>query len=199
MVCWISFAGLLLPASQNNADPQAEIPGIDADKCVSIKYSGGAECSPMSGGTAQRQAEVDVVCDSFTSLTAVAISPDQCNAYVTIASPAGCGTIAPPEPSGLIGGVDVALVILILFAASCFCCQSRGAHGSCDGNEMHRLVVAVVLYFGIGMLVGWRVKHAETVAEMIPNHTFWTSLPGLVRDGAKFVVSCGRKHDYDSV
>ena len=69
----------------------------------------------------------------------------------------------------------------------------------CSRCWLHRLIVAVVLYFGIGTLVGWRVKHAEKVSEMLPNHTFWTSLPGLVRDGVKFIGHGFRKHDYSAV
>jgi len=46
--------------------------------------------------------------------------------------------------------------------------------------DINRLVVAIVLYFVVGMII-MRVKFEKTGSDIIPNKTFWTSLPFLVK------------------
>jgi len=49
------------------------------------------------------------------------------------------------------------------------------------------LLSVSVLYFVVGGLIKWRT--GATGVEMIPNHSFWTDLPALVKDGFGFVRS----------
>eukprot|EP00792_Barthelona_sp_PAP020_P004634 TRINITY_DN2251_c0_g1_i1.p2 TRINITY_DN2251_c0_g1~~TRINITY_DN2251_c0_g1_i1.p2 ORF type:complete len:240 (+),score=74.78 TRINITY_DN2251_c0_g1_i1:37-756(+) len=49
------------------------------------------------------------------------------------------------------------------------------------------LVVAMGLYFGGGM--GYNFYKGKTGIEMVPQHEFWLELPGLVIDGAKWLIS----------
>jgi len=46
--------------------------------------------------------------------------------------------------------------------------------------DINRLVAAIVLYFVVGMII-MRVKFEKTGSDIIPNKTFWTSLPFLVK------------------
>jgi len=48
--------------------------------------------------------------------------------------------------------------------------------------------VAVVLYFGIGMVYKYK-KLGVTGIETIPNIEFWRDYPGLIKDGIAFSVT----------
>jgi len=46
----------------------------------------------------------------------------------------------------------------------------------------------LALYFVVGILFLKFARNASGV-EMIPQHDFWFSLPGLVKDGVMFIVN----------
>jgi len=50
------------------------------------------------------------------------------------------------------------------------------------------VLVGTILYFGLGCLYKRKKMGATSVKESIPNIDFWTTLPGLVKDGFYFVV-----------
>jgi len=54
------------------------------------------------------------------------------------------------------------------------------------------LLVSVVVYFVGGIVVNKFVRKTEGVADTIPNAGFWSSIPGLVRDGFKYVIGKAR-------
>ena len=47
-------------------------------------------------------------------------------------------------------------------------------------SAINRLVVAIIVYFVAGMII-MRVKYEKTGSDIIPNKTFWTTLPFLVK------------------
>eukprot|EP01115_Flamella_aegyptia_P014930 TRINITY_DN8822_c0_g1_i2.p1 TRINITY_DN8822_c0_g1~~TRINITY_DN8822_c0_g1_i2.p1 ORF type:complete len:206 (+),score=58.06 TRINITY_DN8822_c0_g1_i2:390-1007(+) len=74
-------------------------------------------------------------------------------------------------------------------------CPSKngGANGGKGGLSGGSILLIIVLCAAVVYLVGGVIfkkvrMHAEGV-ELIPNVEFWTSLPGLVRDGFKFVFN----------
>jgi len=97
---------------------------------------------------------------------------DPCTITIVIYSKAGCGKEVSLPGSA---GETVAIVILVL------------------------LIVGVVAYFVAGMIYNWKVKGAQSVSEMIPHRGFWCALPGLVKDGCKFIAHGCKKGDYVSV
>eukprot|EP00029_Vermamoeba_vermiformis_P008610 TRINITY_DN4083_c0_g1_i1.p1 TRINITY_DN4083_c0_g1~~TRINITY_DN4083_c0_g1_i1.p1 ORF type:complete len:256 (-),score=8.46 TRINITY_DN4083_c0_g1_i1:42-809(-) len=62
--------------------------------------------------------------------------------------------------------------------------------GGMSGGTIFLLVVLVVciLYLVVGILIN-KFSRMKNGREVVPNVEFWTSLPGLVADGAKFSVS----------
>lgn len=116
---------------------------------------------------------VHVVCGTDETITSVTTSDDGCSVEVVISSSAGCGREVKYQGSA--GGSVFPLVLLIL------------------------ILVGVALYFAVGMVVNWKVRGATTVQEMIPNRTFWISLPSMVVDGCKFIMHGCKKGDYVSV
>lgn len=51
-------------------------------------------------------------------------------------------------------------------------------------------VVLVTVYFGGGFIYLFCFKY-ESGLKAVPHHEFWSSLPGLVKDGFLFSISCG--------
>ena len=69
--------------------------------------------------------------------------------------------------------------------------SSGGAGGLSIGSILLIIVlVVVIVYLLAGVMVQSAVRKAEG-RERIPNVSFWSLLPGLVRDGFKFTFSCG--------
>lgn len=63
----------------------------------------------------------------------------------------------------------------------------------------YSLVVLIVVYFvGFGIF-NYFVKGGRSIPEIIPNYEFWTSLPGLVVDGVKFIARGFKKDEYSTV
>jgi len=143
--------------------------GVESGKGVTVHYSGGDYC-PGSSGTSST---IHIICGTDETITDVKLNPDGCSIVATISSKAGCGEEV--EYPGASGGEIFAMVVLIL------------------------LLVGVILYIGIGMLVNWKVKGAQTVPEMIPHREFWVSIPSLIVDGCKFIGHGFKKGDYVSI
>ncbi|XP_025096366.1 uncharacterized protein LOC112565231 isoform X2 [Pomacea canaliculata] len=73
-----------------------------------------------------------------------------------------------------------------------YCCPRRETTGLSAGSIL--LIVFFVLLFvyivgGVAFQVGVRKSSGK---EIIPNYTWWFSLPTLIKDGVKFTVSCGK-------
>jgi len=64
-----------------------------------------------------------------------------------------------------------------------------GGAGGLSGGSIFLIIffVAIFVYFAAGVAYMKFKNHAEGT-QMIPNHDFWFSLPGLVRDGGKFLI-----------
>jgi len=78
---------------------------------------------------------------------------------ITMKSKHGCPTNAPGTIGGLSGGWVFVIIVL----------------------------VGATVYLLVGILVKWKVMHAEPGPELIPNIDFWRELPGLLKDGCFFV------------
>jgi len=143
--------------------------GIEPGKGVTVHYSNGEYCP----GTGTTSSTIHVVCGTDETITDVKVSADGCILTAVISSKAGCGVEVPYPAAD--GGEVFAIVVLIL------------------------LLVGAILYVGIGMIVNWKVKGAQSVPEMIPHREFWMSLPFLVVDGCKFIGHGFKKGDYVSV
>jgi len=65
-----------------------------------------------------------------------------------------------------------------------------GVKGGITGGGIFLIILVSVafLYLVVGMLV-MRFGKGATGAEMVPNHDFWVSLPGLFMDGCRFTVA----------
>jgi len=139
---------------------------------ISVKYTGGDKYS--SG--LERQSVVTVICD-----------PDQTGPegdwvdvheveniyYLSVEHAGGCGVSKGGASSA---GETFALAMLIIILGGLF------------------------LYFVIGFIIcKFVLKKEGSASEMIPNHIFWTSLPGLIVDGCKFIGHGFKKGDYVSV
>ncbi|KAK7488281.1 hypothetical protein BaRGS_00020440 [Batillaria attramentaria] len=49
----------------------------------------------------------------------------------------------------------------------------------------------LIVYIGVGIAIQKGVRKAQG-KEVIPNYSLWSSVPGLVKDGVKFTVTCGK-------
>ncbi|XP_065907360.1 uncharacterized protein [Dysidea avara] len=76
------------------------------------------------------------------------------------------------------------------------CSSSSGGNYKSEGSDpgivgivlLSVLVIAIVVYFVVGMII-MRVKFDRTGSDIIPNKTFWMSLPFLVKDGVVFTFT----------
>jgi len=87
-----------------------------------------------------------------------------------------------------------------------FCCPGyapSGGDGDIDGMSIGSILVIAffvlfITYFAAGIAVQKVVRKASG-SEVIPNSGFWKGMPGLILDGMKFTVKCGRKGNYSSI
>jgi 1,2-dihydroxy-3-keto-5-methylthiopentene dioxygenase len=112
-------------------------------------------------GDGNRQFEIDLVCDYKAGIGAPVFTGESPQLHYNFlwATAHACPTGSKGAGGGLSGG-SILLIIL--------------------------LVVAVV-YLVAGVLFN-KFKRQATGIELIPNVGFWTSLPGLVKDGVMFIV-----------
>lgn len=66
-----------------------------------------------------------------------------------------------------------------------------------------RLLVIVVVYF-VGGVLFMKFKREASGKDLIPNVEFWSSIPGLVKDGIKFsynhtIGKCSSRSGYSSM
>jgi len=70
------------------------------------------------------------------------------------------------------------------------CNLNSGGGGGLSGGSILLIILlcVVVVYLVGGVLVNKFVRKQEGFVELIPNSSFWTGLPSLVKDGGLFVV-----------
>lgn len=178
-VCLATRAGANLPcgrlATQHWA--LAPVPGRTPGHDVTVTYTGGATCSNSSSnstsaaalqGQQQHSMTVHLHCDPAAAAPVVgdvATGADGCAHTLHINCSQACGNRTDYRP------------------------PARPAR-ACDPAAVVLLVVlgAAVLYLA-GGAVYQRVRHgAATPRELLVHNAFWCALPGLVRDGARFLV-----------
>ncbi|KAK6165703.1 hypothetical protein SNE40_022581 [Patella caerulea] len=120
--------------------------------------------------TLPRIAIVELVCDESQegTLTATGESGPASGKYLmSLTSKYACAK--KPEPGSSSTTLTVGSIVLIVF------------------------LVLVIVYVIVGVSVNKFARHA-TGKEVVPNYTFWTALPGLIKDGVLFIFSiCRRK------
>lgn len=85
-----------------------------------------------------------------------------------------------------------------------WCCPGHKDDGGGDGalsvGSIMLIIFFVLLiaYFALGTVFQVTVRKASG-HEKIPNYMLWSQLPGLIKDGFKFTVSCGKKSSYTNI
>jgi len=150
---------------------------VDAEpgKGLQVTYSDGDDCD-----FGNYQTVISLVCDETEQGTIDSIDDGECWYRMTIRSKYACGkeassTSSGDDGSGASSGDVVALVILIV------------------------LLVGFVLYFVVGAIWQKKKNDASSFHEYIIHYEFWSSLPGLIKDGVLFICHGCRKGDYVSV
>jgi len=77
----------------------------------------------------------------------------------------------------------------VYFSSSAACPPGAGA-SSFDYGWLFPILLfgGLALYFAVGIIIQ-RFVREKSGAEMIPNVEFWSSLPGLTKDGVMFIVN----------
>nr|XP_039260122.1 cln5-like protein 1 [Styela clava] len=81
--------------------------------------------------------------------------------------------------------------------------SSGGGGGGLSGGSIFLIIFFVVLFiYFIGGIIFRKITTDAAGSELIPNKEFWSSLPGLIKDGVMFLVykckgESGR--DYDNI
>ena len=143
---------------------------------VTLRYNGGDV--QMSGQPAFTSI-ISVVCDKSVTgppTSAVTWTPGMTAALFTVRHASGCGTLIKSGHIRTLSGGSVCLIIL---------------------------AVAIPLYI-IGGICYNRYMKGRSGTAMIPNHSFWTSLPGLCADGFRFmicrpIVGAAPNQEYETV
>jgi len=86
------------------------------------------------------------------------------------------------------------------YAGKCYRTSPSGSSSLSGGS------ILLILFFvslSIYLLAGaafMKVKRNALGAEVIPNKTFWASLPGLVKDGLKLLIyPCSKRRSYENM
>jgi len=69
------------------------------------------------------------------------------------------------------------------------CPVTRGAGGISPGSILLIILVCLIAVYLVAGLIFNKFKIGLNGIELIPNVTFWTSIPGLVKDGVMFIVN----------
>jgi len=164
--------------SLGKVDTQEFTECVDAEPGMGLQvtYSNGDDCDFGS-----YQTVVSLLCDKNEQGTIDTVDEGECWYRMTVRSTYACGHEATASDSdddnssGASSGDVVALVILIL------------------------LFVAIIAYFAIGAF--WQKKRhdASSFQEYIIHYEFWSSLPGLIKDGVLFIAHGFKRGDYVSV
>ena len=142
---------------------------MGAGEGVTVRYSEGAAC-----GTGTNNAVLHILCTTTAGEPVVnwgKMSSDGCTVEVAIKASAGCPTIVPYEGSDAVAEIAILLI----------------------------LIIGILLYLAVFITYNVKWKGATTKEEIIPHYAFWTSIPGLVKDGVLFIIHGFKKGDYTSV
>jgi len=144
---------------------------IAPGKGLMVIYGDGDECP--APGTGDR-AILYLVCDESGTGGDLEFlgKTDDCAYSFRYRTTAACGT----EVSYGNSGDTVALALLLI------------------------LIFGFILYFVVGWILNKFVFHKEgSFFELLPQYLFWSSLPGLLKDGCLFIAHGFKKGDYVSV
>jgi len=132
-----------------------------------------------TGGSQLRQMEIDFLCDpnAGTGIPAYNGENPQLHYNFKWASQYACPVGKQGGGNNVEEGVDAAALAIFII-----------------------LIVSITLYFVIGILIK-KFKMGATGCDILPNSGFWTSLPGLVKDGFMFIINKirGRSGTYTQV
>lgn len=160
-------------AASTAAYSQPDDKTFAAGTAISITYTKG---DSYSSGKA-RQSTVTVICDPDETGPEgdwISVTEDENAYFLAVEHANGCGTVA--GSAGGSSGDTVALAILLI------------------------IIFGFILYFVIGWCLNKFVfKKEGSFVELLPQYLFWTSLPGLLKDGCLFIAHGFKKGDYVSV
>jgi len=153
-----------------------DAPDLEPGTGLTLTYTDGDDCILGSW-----QSVITLQCDKTRDGEITEVESGECWYRMTVISKYACGTLAGSgsgagdESSSPDVGNIVAIVILVI------------------------LLVAVVLYFGLGVIYQKKVKDASTLKEYIIHNEFWCALPFLVKDGVLFIAHGFKRGDYLSI
>ena len=165
--------------------PAADLAGTQAT------YTAGSDGTPSSvtltfaehdDGSNVRDGYVKITCCQTTSgFTTSGDTHVQSKYEVDVTAPCGGAPGPSPGPPGPPGG-------------------GGGASGAIGGGDILVIVFFVggLSYFGAGFIVMWKVKKQEG-KDRIPNKDFWFALPGLVKEGFRFVKAKVTRTEYSAL
>ena len=149
-----------------------------AHKFFHTEVQGGNAAFHMDASDNQRHSETVCFCkpggkDTFKFEME---DPDIQGLYDLSLTGDSCCSKSGPGPGSLsgAGGLSIGSIVLII------------------------VLVVVIVYLLVGLVVQSAVRKAKD-RERIPNVSFWSLLPGLVRDGFKFTFSCGKSSSYQQI
>jgi len=124
----------------------------------------GVTVSFAEGGNG-RSFEIDFQCNEAQNPGSFSFENENPPKHYNFAFPSkyACPTNKPPPPNGGGGKLSGGSILLIL------------------------LLVVVIVYLVAGVLFN-KLKAQKNGVELVPNIDFWTSLPGLVKDGIMFPI-----------
>ena len=176
--CKDMTVGGITSSCVQQGDTESETYDCGTHRSYSTSVKGGNAAFHMDAGDKQRHSMISCVCkpngaDVFSFVMEEPTSPgtyDLSLAGDSCCSKSGSG----PGSSGGAGGLSIGSILLIA------------------------VLVVVIVYLLAGVVVQSAVRKAEG-RERIPNVSFWSLLPGLVRDGFRFTFSCGKTTQYDQI
>ncbi|XP_059174332.1 uncharacterized protein LOC131954568 [Physella acuta] len=88
--------------------------------------------------------------------------------------------------------------------SSVHCCKQSGGMtitvSISVGSVLVIVFFAVLIFYVIGGVLFQKFARHASGKEILPNYTFWSGFPSLVKDGTLFVFKCGRaKTGYNSI